>query len=155
MRYQIHIDPAYEEPLVEITCRQVAGEVEGILRGLALTETTVLGQGDDGDSFFPLREVLYFESVEDRTFLYTATHTYECPLRLYQLEERLGQTGFVRISKSVVASLWHMRSLRREKNRTLTAVLSNGECVRVSRTYLADIQRKLAERSIGGKDGMR
>ncbi len=150
MRYKIHIDPACEEPFLDIHCRAVDKEVEGILLGLALTENTVTAQSENKAYFLPLRDVLYFESVDEHTFLYTADGTYECSLRLYQVEERLGRAGFVRISKSVVVSLWHMRCVRREKNRTLMTELSNGEWLKVSRTYLEEIRRRLLERSVEG-----
>ncbi len=152
MRTEIHVEPGRDECLVEIRCPAVDGEVEGILQALALAESVILGKSDTGDHRVPLRQVLYLESVEDRTFFYTAEGTYECTLRLYQAEERLARWGFVRISRSVVASLWHMRSLTRERNRTLMVELTNGEKLRVSRTYLAGIRQRLLEDCTGGKE---
>ncbi len=152
MRTEIHVEPDRDECLVEIRCPSVDEEVNGILQALALTESVLLGKSDTGDHRVPLRQVLYLESVEDRTFFYTAAATYECALRLYQAEERLARWGFVRISRSVVASLWHMRALKRERNRTLTVELDSGEKLRVSRTYLADIRNRLLDNSIGGKE---
>ena len=137
MRYSIAIEPQIPECHVEIHCSQVNRKVEGILQALVLTETTVAGQAGEETRFIPISQVLYFESVDDKTYLYT------CDLRLYQITEKLDDVGFVRISKSVVANLHHMYAIRRERNRTLTAEMSNGERVQVSRTYLQEIQRKL------------
>ena len=145
MRYSITIEPQIPECHVEIRCRQADREVEGILQALILTETTVACQPEAGEEtrFIPISQVLYFESVDDRTYLYTADSVYSCDLRLYQIAEKLDQVGFARISKSAVANLHHMYAIRREKKRTLTAEMSNGEYVQVSRTYLQEIQRKL------------
>ena len=143
MRYSIAIEPQIPECHVEIHCSQVNREVEGILQALVLTETTVAGQTGEKTKFIPVSQVLYFESVDDRTYLYTHDEVLSCDLRLYQITEKLDEVGFVRISKSVVANLHHMYAIRREKNRTLTAEISNVEKLQVSRTYLQEIQRKL------------
>lgn len=143
MRYSIAIEPQIPECHVEIHCSQVNREVEGILQALVLTETTVAGQAGTETRFIPVSQVLYFESVDDKTYLYTHDEVLSCDLRLYQITEKLDDVGFVRISKSVVANLHHMYAIRRERNRTLTAEMSNGERVQVSRTYLQEIQRKL------------
>lgn len=143
MRYSIAIEPQIPECHVEIHCSQVNREVEGILQALVLTETTVAGQAGAETRFIPVSQVLYFESVDDKTYLYTQDEVLSCDLRLYQITEKLDDVGFVRISKSVVANLHHMYAIRRERNRTLTAEMSNGERVQVSRTYLQEIQRKL------------
>ncbi|MBQ3179074.1 MAG: LytTR family transcriptional regulator [Clostridia bacterium] len=143
MRYSIAIEPQIPECHVEIHCSQVNREVEGILQALVLTETTVAGQAGAETRFIPVSQVLYFESVDDKTYLYTHDEVLSCDLRLYQITEKLDDVGFVRISKSVVANLHHMYAIRRERNRTLTAEMSNGERVQVSRTYLQEIQRKL------------
>jgi len=143
MRYSIAIEPQIPECYVEIHCSQVNREVEGILQALVLTETTVAGQAGEETRFIPVSQVLYFESVDDKTYLYTHDEVLSCDLRLYQITEKLDDVGFVRISKSVVANLHHMYAIRRERNRTLTAEMSNGERVQVSRTYLQEIQRKL------------
>lgn len=143
MRYSIAIEPQIPECHVEIHCSQVNREVEGILQALVLTETTVAGQAGAETRFIPVSQVLYFESVDDKTYLYTHDEVLSCDLRLYQITEKLDDVGFVRISKSVVANPHHMYAIRRERNRTLTAEMSNGERVQVSRTYLQEIQRKL------------
>lgn len=143
MRYSIAIEPQIPECHVEIHCPQINREVEGILQALVLTETTVAGQAGEETRFIPVSQVLYFESVDDKTYLYTHDEVLSCDLRLYQITEKLDEVGFVRISRSVVANLHHMYAIKREKNRTLTAEMSNGEKVQVSRTYLQEIQRKL------------
>ena len=71
MRYSIAIEPQIPECHVEIHCSQVSREVEGILQALVLTETTVAGQAGAETKFVPISQVLYFESVDDKTYLYT------------------------------------------------------------------------------------
>ena len=40
-------------------------------------------------------EVMYCESVEERTYVYTSQEVYQCALSLAELEGRYGQLGFL------------------------------------------------------------
>jgi DNA-binding LytR/AlgR family response regulator len=93
--------------------------------------------------FIPLKEILYFESVDNKVFFYTDGETYETTVKLYQLEEKLQNSKFARISKSVLANLNRFHSIKPEKNSRLTATLMNGEKLVVSRQYIGEIKKKL------------
>jgi len=49
MRYSIAIEPQIPECHVEIHCRKIDREVEGILQALVLTETTVACRPEMGE----------------------------------------------------------------------------------------------------------
>ena len=68
---------------------------------------------------------------------------YEIKARLYELEDKLSNTTFVRISKSVIANLRKLKSIKRTKGSRLEADLSNGEKLIVSRQYVGTIKDKL------------
>ena len=74
---------------------------------------------------------------------YTAAETYESTQRLYQLEEMLEKTTFARISKTAIANLSKMRSIKPIGGSRLVAAMVNGEKVQVSRAYVQEIKRKL------------
>ena len=94
----------------------------------------------NGDS----SEVLYFESVDNRTFLYTEDAVMEVRQRLYELEMILSEKDFIRISKSQIVNINKIRALRPELNRTLLATMCNGEQLRVSRKYVKAIRNLLS-----------
>ena len=83
------------------------------------------------------------ESVDGKIFFYTAGETYESTQRLYQLEEMLAKTTFARISKTAIANLSKMRSIKPMHGSRLEASMVNGEKVQVSRAYVQEIKRKL------------
>jgi len=91
----------------------------------------------------PLRDVLYFETVDGKTFFYTENATFETAARLYQLEEKLAGTSFARISKSTIANLKKLRCIKAEKYSRLCATLVTGEKLMVSRQYMDGIKQKL------------
>ena len=61
--------------------------------------------GNDKHYLISPLEVFYFESVDNRTFLYTETQVLEIKKRLYELEEILSDKDFVRISKTTIVNL--------------------------------------------------
>ena len=89
-------------------------------------------------------EVLYFDSVDNRTFLYTESQVLEIKMRLYELEENLSDKDFVRTSKSQVVNINKIKLLKPEVNRSITAELINGEIVSISRRYTKNIKSLLS-----------
>lgn len=89
-------------------------------------------------------EVLYFESVDNRTFLYTKDKVIEIKERLYKIEAELSDKDFIRISKSQIVNINKIKSLRPELNRTILATMCNGEHLCISRKYVRTIRSLLA-----------
>ena len=94
--------------------------------------------------FVELSEVLYFESVDNQTFLYTADEVMEIKHRLYELEEMLPPKDFFRISKAQIVNINQIKTLAPGLNRTLFATMTNGEQVYISRKYAADLRHALS-----------
>ena len=88
-------------------------------------------------------EVLYFESVDNRTFLYTESEVLEVKQRLYELEDVLSEKDFIRISKSQIVNVNKIHALRPELNRTIEATMCNGERLSISRKYAAAVRELL------------
>jgi len=143
LKIVIKQDENVGETEITIVCRQIDAEIEQILSAVSLTGNTVAGVRGEETCFIPLKDILYFESVENKVFFYTDGETYETSVKLYQLEEKFRNSKFARISKSMIANLDRFRSIRPEKNSRLTATLVNGERLTVSRQYIGEIKRKL------------
>jgi DNA-binding LytR/AlgR family response regulator len=88
-------------------------------------------------------QIVYVESVDRKTFVYTRNNFYETKLRLYEMEEQLCQSGFLRTSKSCLVQLKQIRTLKTELNRKLRVTLENGEQLMVSRQYADELKRRL------------
>lgn len=100
--------------------------------------------GNDKHYLISPLEVLYFESVDNRTFLYTETQVLEIKKRLYELEEILSDKDFVRISKSQLVNINKIKLLKPELNRSITAEMINGEILFISRRYAKQIKTLLS-----------
>lgn len=88
-------------------------------------------------------EVLYFESVDDTVFAYTADNVYETKSKLYQLENDLPADSFFRANKAVIVNLNKIDSLAPVFGGRFEAVLENNYRVIISRNYLNTLKELL------------
>ena len=143
MKIIIKENPAIEETEIIINCRQADAEILRICAGLRVFDKKITGLLDGQTFLLNATDILYVESVERKTFLYTQGQVYETPLKLYELEERLAGDDFIRATKSCVLNFSKVKSLRGEFGGRMLCTLENGEIVTVSRQYAIAIKQKL------------
>ncbi|MBO5378173.1 MAG: LytTR family transcriptional regulator DNA-binding domain-containing protein [Ruminiclostridium sp.] len=95
-----------------------------------------------------IRDILYIESVDRKTFCYTYSEVYESNLKLYEIEEKYQFTDMMRISKSTIVNLKKIDSLKPDFGGKILATMENGEKLYISRQYSPLLKEKLG---IGGK----
>ena len=98
---------------------------------------------DDNIVMLPLKEIFYFDSVDNRVFAYTRDRTYEVKRKLFELEEEYERTSFLRISKNAIVNIRQIERLVPEFNGRYEARLKNGESIMISRGYVPMLKRKL------------
>ena len=84
----------------------------------------------------------YIESVDKRTFVYSKDDCFETKLRLYELEETLGDY-FLRVSKSMIVNLKKIKGVKSDLSGRMEATMLNGEKIVISRSYVKEIKRRL------------
>jgi len=89
------------------------------------------------------RDVLYFESVDRQSFLYTESDVYELPLKLYEIEEMLFGVGFIRSAKSQILSIHKIAALCPDFGGRIEATMVGGEKLMVSRQYAKSLKERL------------
>ena len=127
-----------------IKCRQVDKEVMRLKTHIELFDSKLPAKKDNELYFINASEILYFDSVDNRTFLYTADDVMEINQRLYELENILSDKDFVRISKSQIVNINKIQSLKPELNRTILATMYNNEKLSISRKYVKSIRNILS-----------
>ena len=144
MRLSVEENPQLDDIEVGISCPRIDRRVQAIVAAVNALDRKLLGEADDGSTLIvPAGAVLYIETVDGRTFLYTQDAVLESRLRLYELEELLEGTEFVRISKSALANFDAVRGLRPHGNGRLQLLLANGERLVASRQYAPAIKTKI------------
>ena len=129
---------------VIIHCRQIDDEVMRLKCHIELFDKKLQAKKDSELHFINSFDVLYFESVDNRTFLYTEDDVLEVKQRLYELEVILSDKDFIRISKSQIVNINKIKSLKPELNRTILATMCNGEQLYISRKYVQAIRNMLS-----------
>ncbi len=133
---------------VTIECVEVTQEIENLRAYAEGVGDSVVGVVDGATVNLPLKDILYFEAVDEKVFAYLEKDVAQVRGRLYEYEERLAEKGFVRVSKSVLLHLSKVSSIRPELSRRLIAEMTNGEQVLISRQYV----KPLKEILLGGKN---
>lgn len=111
---------------------------------LALREEEKLtGYIDDKIVKLSIKEIYYFEAVDNKVFAYTAKETYEIHKKLYEIEQEYAHTDLLRISKSVIADISKIAYVKPIFNGRFEAKLRNDEKVIVSRQYVSELKKKL------------
>lgn len=129
---------------VVIKCRQTNDEILRLKCHIEMFDKKLQAKKGSKQYFVSPSEVLYFESVDNRTFLYTQDEVMELKQRLYELENILSDRDFIRISKSQIVNINKISSLKPEINRTILATMCSGEKLYISRKYVPVIRRLLS-----------
>lgn len=128
---------------VTIFCCQIDERVRKLKKHIELFDENIRGKRNKETVFVKLSEVLYFETVDNRTFLYTVDDVLEVEQKLYELERVLSSKDYIRGSKSQIINVHKITSLKPELNRSIQATLCNGERLNISRKYAKEIRKLL------------
>lgn len=143
MILKLEENQSFVEPEVLVKYAKRNQEVSRIITLLHTIQTKVTCKYDGQDKLVEASKIYYVESVDKKTFVYCEKEVYQTDYRLYDLEEILKESGFVRISKSCVLNLHILVSLKTLMNSRLEATLKNGEKVFVTRKYLPVMKEAL------------
>lgn len=146
MKITVNIDPTLNDTEITVNCAALSPETESIIAALRMMDSQIMVIKDDESFILDISKIAYIESVDRRTFVYTEKDCFETKLRLYEMEERLCGSGFLRISKSCLVRLRYIRSIKAEFDRKLRLTLENGEQMIVSRQYADELKRRLGVR---------
>jgi len=149
MKITINESREVDETEIIIHCQQVDEQILRISASLRAYDQKVTGVKDSQTFLLNASQLLYIETVDRKTFLYTDDGVYETPLRLYEFEERFPREDFIRVSKSCILNFDKVKSLRGDFGGKLLCTLENHENISVSRQYAIVIKKKL--QSMKGK----
>ncbi len=102
----------------------------------------------DGQQFvISPQNVIYLESVDGITYLYTDEDVYRTGLSLAAAEAAYMEEGYFRCSKSMVINIYRIQKLKSESGNRIDAMMDNGEHVIISRRYAKELRSILKRRS--------
>jgi len=143
VKITINIDESIQETEIKISCNQLTYEVENLIATLRIMNQQLMVVKDNENFLLDVNDISYIEAVDRRTFVYTEEEVYESKLKLYEMEEKLCQSGFIRISKSCLVRLKYVKSIKNDVERKLRLTMKNGEQIIVSRQYADEMKKRL------------
>ena len=129
-----------EEEQIVVRCNNISPELLSVLNTLKAQGNLLIAYvGNEIHRVSP-SDILYIETVDNKTFLYCEKNVYETKQKLYELED-MANPDFLRISKSAIVNLSKVKSLVPSISGRLEAVLFNGERVVISRQYVNELKK--------------
>ena len=145
MKITLNQDPSFPETEVIINCPQADEDILRLVAMLRIHQKKLLGVLNGEQHLLDVKDILYIDTADKRTFLYTEKAVYESALRLYELEDGLRELDFLRAGRSAIVNFRRIKSIRPELGGRLVVTMDNGEQVYVSRQYAVEMKEKLRE----------
>jgi len=105
-----------------------------------LMQEHLIGQLDENYEIINYKEIILFEAQNSIIYASTNNKKYRIKDKLYQLEEELAAEGFIRINKSEIVNILHIREIVPWFNGRLLLKLDNKREVEVSRSYAGNFK---------------
>ena len=142
MKITIEAPKQGEEDEIIVRCASLDERLLKLIQALR-AEDKLTGYIEDKIVKLSLKEIYYFEAVDNKVFSYTAKETYEIHKKLYEIEQEFEHTDFLRISKSVIVNVSKIAYVKPIFNGRFEAKLRNDEKVIVSRQYVTELKKKM------------
>lgn len=144
MKLVIEQSLEYDDVEITIKCGLIDKRLENLIEQIRIYSFSITGKKDNTSYYIKLEDIFYFESIDDKTFIYSKNDIYECDLKLYELEEYLLNTSFTRISKSCILNTEKLKGVKAMINGKLEATLYNNEKVIINRHYVKSVKDELS-----------
>ncbi|NBK91313.1 LytTR family transcriptional regulator [bacterium 1XD21-13] len=144
MQVEIKIDPACKEPKLIVLTDKMTEEINLLIKRISQEVPQVLsGFQNDMLKILDPSEIFRFYCASGKVFAADDKEEYTLRLRLYELEERLDKSQFVRISNSEIINLKKVKSFDLSFTGTICVSLLDGTVTYASRRYVNKIKQVL------------
>ena len=142
MKYTIEQITKGDDELI-LRYQRLNSEVEAVLQFMNAPPKKLIGTKDNTQTVIDFADILYIETVDRKTFIYTADDVFRSELTLAQLEEVLNTVNFFRCAKSMIINIDKISTLKSLASNRIDAALINGEHIIISRTYASEFRKIL------------
>ncbi|MBQ7765215.1 MAG: LytTR family transcriptional regulator DNA-binding domain-containing protein [Lachnospiraceae bacterium] len=142
MKYTIEQIKQGDDELI-LRYQNLNQEVEHIMNFMSFAEKKLVGSKDGSHIVVDVKQILYIESVDRKTFVYLEDDVVRVEYTLTQLERMLNSLRFFRCSKSMIMNIDKVKVLDSLASNRIDATMCNGEHIIISRTYASEFRRRL------------
>ncbi|WOC31395.1 MULTISPECIES: LytTR family DNA-binding domain-containing protein [Caproicibacterium] len=132
------------ETEIHIRCGFIDERLQHLIAQIRLHSFSVMAEKDGASVPIAPERIFYFDSVDNKTYLYVEKEVYRCAKKLYELEQVLAGTPFVRVSKNCILNTAMVASVRAQLSGRLEATLQNGEKILISKHYIKEFRNRFA-----------
>lgn len=144
MEIEIVIDKNQIEPKIIIKTNKLTQEVENIMNIISQQNPSLIsGIKDEKIEIIDENCIISVFAQDTKVYADTKNGIYELKLRLYEMENILDKTKFVRISKSEIINLKAVKNFDLSFTGTISVEMKNGKISYVSRRFVAKIKKIL------------
>ena len=145
MRIRVIEDADISDDDIEIHVNKKDDLIDKIIDQINIGYNSIEGTKDKVVYKIEFSNIYYFESVDNKTFIYTRSDIYQSRKKLYELEEMLQDSFFLRISKSCIINTAVIINAKAQFNGRILVQLKNGENALVSKHYIKSFRNKMLE----------
>ena len=141
MKVELHIDRSEQEPRVVLFAPGAPAQIQDLFGRLqAVCTQTIHGYSEQGIALLPVGQILRIYAQSQKVYAETEAGTYTLHARLYELEQSLDASLFVRISNSEIVNSRKIKKLNAKLSGTIGVELENGVYTYASRRYVKRIK---------------
>ena len=144
MEIEVRIDENCKDPRIIILTCKMTSEIDLILKKLSDERPTIItGFKDSVVELLEPHDIYRIFAASGKVFAETTRGEYVVHMRIYELEQRLDMSCFVRISNSDIINIKKVRNFDLSFTGTICVTLSNGTVTYVSRRFVSKIKQLL------------
>jgi DNA-binding LytR/AlgR family response regulator len=143
MKITIENIPIGSEPELILRCNELDESLLQLIYSIKTAGKKLVGLTDLRMHIIDPKDVFYFESVDNKVFIYCKEKVYESKLKLFEIEKEYENGHFFRASKSIILNITKIECVTPVFYGKFEAVLQNGEKIAISRQYVPVLKRKL------------
>lgn len=154
MKIKTIIDKKYTETEIHVCKDSLDDEVKNVVHELHdIFDESLTGTDEKGNKcILRLLDMVSFYAEGQKVFAVDDSGRYTISNKLYELEERCKDLGFVRISKSEIVNFRKIKSLDLSITGTIKVIMKNGYETYTSRRNVAKIKEMLIMNRGGGNE---
>lgn len=143
MKVSIQEIPQDKTEEIIIKCHEINQDILTLLHKLKVSEGQLPGMLGNEIYRISLKDVYYFETVDNKSFFYCKNQVYETKMKLYEFEDMIQGSKFFRSSKSTVINSLKISYIKPSISGRFETFMENGEKLLVSRQYVPALKKLL------------
>ncbi|WP_027963954.1 LytTR family DNA-binding domain-containing protein [Halalkalibacillus halophilus] len=145
MKINVDIDESYEdETTVTIRAKKWTQDIDALMKNIQKSHPKrVIGELEDQSVLLQPEEIEYFYAEGRKIYAVINSQKYEVHMKLYEVEEQLEASGFIRFSKSVIGNINQLSRFEASFRGTLCVYFLSGNKEYVSKKYVNVLKKAL------------